>query len=61
MTSTPGMSASTWRASSTRFSSGNIGALLGLEAIATITRSNTPAARRTRSWCPLVMGSNVPG
>ena len=53
--------ASTRRASSTRFASGNIGVLLGLAAMATMTRSKMPAARRTRSWCPLVIGSNVPG
>ncbi len=35
--------------------------MLGFDAIATMTRSNTPAARRTRSWCPLVIGSKVPG
>ena len=42
-------------------SSGNIGALFGLAAMATTTRSKMLAARRTRSWWPLVIGSNVPG
>src|SRR5205823_6449028 len=35
--------------------------LVGVAAIATITLSKIPAARRTRSVCPLVRGSNVPG
>src|ERR1700761_5804653 len=46
---------------STRCSRENIGALLGLAAMATTTRSKMLAARRTRSWWPLVIGSKVPG
>ncbi len=38
-----------------------MGALLGLAAIATTKRSKMLAARRTKSVCPLVMGSKVPG
>src|SRR5687767_1203633 len=44
-----------------RLSSVNMGALFGLAAIATTTRSKIVAARRTRSWWPFVIGSNVPG
>src|SRR5690606_27548460 len=61
VTSTLGTSVSTARAMATRCSRLNAGALPGLAAIATTTLSNSRAARRTRSWCPLVMGSNVPG
>src|SRR5262245_19718689 len=45
----------------TRSSSVNIGALPGFAAIATMTRSKMRNARRTRSECPLVIGSKVPG
>src|SRR5262245_25952710 len=45
----------------TRSSSVNIGALPGFAAIATTTRSKMRSARRTRSECPLVIGSKVPG
>ena len=48
-------------ASSMRFSSGNSGALPGFAAIATTTLSKMRLARRTRSLCPFVNGSNVPG
>ena len=37
------------------------GFLPRLSATATITSSNIPDARRTRSSCPRVMGSKVPG
>src|SRR6185312_5792626 len=60
-TSTFDRSSRTRRARSIRASSGNMGVLLGLEAMATMTRSKMPAARRTRSWWPLVIGSKVPG
>src|SRR5690606_13065059 len=55
------MSASTRRVRSMRSSWLNIGVLPGLAAMATTTSSKMPAARRTRSLWPLVMGSNVPG
>ena len=61
MTSTPGMSLTTARASSTRSSRENSGVFDGFAAIATTTRWKIDAARRMRSWWPLVIGSKVPG
>ncbi len=49
------------RASDTRNSSGSAGPLAGLSATPTTSRSNSGAARPTRSTCPLVTGSKVPG
>src|SRR6478672_7503597 len=46
---------------STRSSRLKKGRFVRLSATATTTSSNVLAARRTRSWCPKVMGSNVPG
>ena len=48
-------------ASATRFSISKQGAFPVLRDTATITESNSLEARDTRSICPLVMGSNVPG
>ena len=47
-----------WRCARTP---GKNGFLASLSATPTTTRSNTRAARRTRSSCPRVSGSNVPG
>src|SRR5262245_19760306 len=44
-----------------RSSSGKKGRLASLAAMPTTTRSKRAAARLTRSWCPRVIGSNVPG
>src|SRR4051794_20451326 len=46
---------------STRSSSVKNGRLERLSATARMTSSNILAARRTRSWWPSVIGSNVPG
>src|SRR5882724_1331648 len=44
-----------------RSSSGKKGRFASLTAIPTTTLSYNAEARRTRSWCPSVIGSNVPG
>src|SRR6267378_8643886 len=44
-----------------RSSSGKKGRFASLTAIPTTTLSYKTEARRTRSWCPSVIGSNVPG
>src|SRR3972149_3916304 len=54
-------SLSTLFAIATRSSSVKNGCLPRLSATATISSSNMPAARRTRSWWPSVIGSKVPG
>src|SRR5690606_1030091 len=60
-TSTFGKAASALRASSTRRARGSAGRLAGLSATPTTSRSNSGEARCTRSTCPFVIGSNVPG
>src|SRR5258705_13757597 len=44
-----------------RSSSGKNGRFASLTAMPTTTLSYKTEARRTRSWCPSVIGSNVPG
>src|SRR5882672_1974049 len=44
-----------------RSSSGKKGRFASLAAMPTTTLSYKTEARRTRSWCPSVIGSNVPG
>src|SRR5690606_23531096 len=60
-TSTCRWCASASRVRSTRSCSPSAGRLAGLSATPTIRRSNSGAARFTRSTCPLVIGSKVPG
>ena len=60
-TSTLRCSARTSRAIAMRSAAANIGRLLSLSAMPMTTRSNSFAARRTRSSWPRVKGSNVPG
>ena len=60
-TSTFGRSASTSCAISTRSAAVKNGRLVSLSATPTTTRSNSRAARRTRSSWPRVNGSKVPG
>ena len=60
-TSAAGTCPSTDFASATRVSRSKRGAFFSLVATATTTRSNSLAARSTRSTWPLVMGSKVPG
>src|SRR6266849_7596046 len=52
---------STSRARRTRSSTVKNGFFVWLAAMPTTISSNKAAARLTRSWCPSVIGSNIPG
>lgn len=60
-TRTPGMPVRVSVARATLSVRGNMGFLGVSEAMATTTSSKSWAARRTRSSCPWVIGSKVPG
>jgi len=49
------------RTSAARSRELNSGRFSAFSAMATITRSNNTAARRTTSRCPFVIGSKLPG